>query len=64
MLESNIEMFECFNDLKLAEYWCVCVFLLVFFHVVVLFVLKMLVAVKRKYTHKTLREKCKALKDM
>ena len=32
-------------------------FCLVFLPVVVLFVLKMLVAGKRKYTHKTLREK-------
>ena len=63
MLESNVEMFECFNALKLAEYWCV-FFCLFFLHVVVLFVLKMLVAGKRKYTHKTLREKCQALKDL
>ena len=62
MLESNVEMFEYFNALKLAEYWCV-FFCLFFLHVVVLFVLKMLVAGKRKYTHKTLREKCQALKD-
>ena len=62
MLEFNVEMFECFNALKLAEY---CVFFCLFFlHIVVLFVLKMLVAGKRKYTHKTLREKCQALKDL
>ena len=63
MLESNVEIFECFNALKLAEYWCVffCSFFLL---VVVLFVLKMLVAGKRKYTHKTLREKSQALKDL
>ena len=61
MLESNVEMFECFNALKQAEYWCV-FFYLFFLHVVVLFVLKMLVAGKGKYTHKTLREKCQALK--
>ena len=29
-----------------------------------LFVLKILVAGKRKYTHKALREKCQALKDL
>ena len=52
-----------FNALKLAEYWCV-FFCLFFLHVVVLLVLKMLVAGKRKYTHKTLREKCRALKDL
>ena len=64
MLESNVEMFKCFNALKLAEYWYV-FFCLFFLHVVVLlFVLKMLVAGKRKYTHKTLREKCQALKDL
>ena len=63
MLESNVEMFECFNTLKLAEYWCV-FFCLFFLHVVVLFVLKMFVTGKRKYTHKTLREKCQSLKDM
>ena len=63
MLESNVKMFECFNALKLAEYKCV-FFCLFFLHVVVLFVLKMLVAGKRKYTHKTLREKCQALKDL
>ena len=63
MLESNVEMFECFNALKLAEYWCV-FFCLFFLHVVVLFVLEMLVAGKRKYTHKILREKCQALKDL
>ena len=49
--------------LKLAKYWCV-FFCLFFLHVVVLFVLKMLVAGKRKHTHKTLREKYQALKDM
>ena len=45
MLESNVEMFEYFNASKLAEYWCVflCLF---FFHLVVLFVLKMLVTGK------------------
>ena len=63
MFESNAEMFKCFNALKLAEYWYV-FFCLFFLHVVVLFVLKMLVAGKRKYTHKTLREKCQALKDL
>ena len=63
MLKSDGEMFECFNALKLGEYWRVffCLFVL---HVVVLFVLKMLVAGKRKYTHKTLREKCHAFKDL
>ena len=63
MLESNVEMFECFNALKLAKYWCV-FFCLFFLHVVVLFVRKMLVAGKRKYTHKTLCEKFQALKDL
>ena len=63
MFEWNVEMFECFNALKLAEYWCV-FFCLFFLHVVVLLVLKMLVAGKRKYTNKTLREKCQALKDL
>ena len=63
MVESNVEMFECFNALKLAEYWCV-FFCLFFLHVVVLFALKMLVAGKRKYTHKTLCEKCQTLKDL
>ena len=63
MLESSLEMFECFNALKLAEYWCV-FFYLFFLHVVVLFVLKMLVAGKQKYTYKTLREKCLGLKDL
>ena len=63
MLESNVEMFECFNALKLVEYWCV-FFCLVFLHVVVFFVLKMLVAGKRKYTQETLHEKCEALKDL
>ena len=63
MLESNVEMFECFSSLKLAEYWCV-FFCLLFLHVVVLFVLKILVTRKRKYTHKTFREKCQALKDL
>ena len=57
MLELNDEISECFNALKLAKYWCV-FFCLFFLHVAVLFVLKMLVAGKRKYTHKTLREKC------
>ena len=56
-------MFECFIALELAEYWCV-FFCLFFLHVVVLFVLKMLVARRRKYTHKKLREKCQALKDL
>ena len=56
-------MFESFNALKLAESWCV-FFFLFFHHVVVLFVLKMLVAGKRKYTHKTLCEKCQVLKDL
>ena len=63
MLESNVEMFECFNALKLAEYCCV-FFCLFFLHIVVLLVLKILVAGKRKYTHKTLCEKCQALKDL
>ena len=63
MLESNVEMFECFNVLKLAE--CLCVFFCLFFlHLVVLFVLKMLVAGKRKHTHKTLLEKFQALRDL
>ena len=61
MLELNVGMFECFNALKLAENWCV-FFCLIFLHVVVLFILKMLVGGKRKYTHKTLREKCQALR--
>ena len=56
-------MLKCFNALKLAEYWYM-FFCLVFLPVVVLFVLKMLVAGKRKYTHKTLREKFQALKDL
>ena len=42
----------------------VCCFAFFFLHVLVLFVLKMQVAGKRKYTHKTLREKCQALKDL
>ena len=63
MVESNVKMFKCFNALKLAEYWCV-FFCLFFLHVVVLFVLKMLVAGKRKYAHKTLGKKCQALKDL
>ena len=63
MFESNVEVFECFNALKLAEYWRV-FFCLFFLHVVVLFALKMLVAGKRKYPHKTLCEKCQALKDL
>ena len=63
MLELNVEMFECFKALKLTEYWCV-FFCLFFLHVVVLFILKMLVAGERKYTHKTFREKCQALKDL
>ena len=29
-----------------------------------MFVLKMLAAIKRKYTHKTLRENCQTLKDL
>ena len=41
-----------------------CVLCLFFLHVVVLFVLEMLLAGKRKYTHKTFREKCQALKDL
>ena len=63
MLESNVKMFECFNALKLAKYWCV-FFCLFFLHVVVVFVLTILVAAKQKYTHKTLREKCQPLKDL
>ena len=63
ILKSNVEMFQCFNALKLAVYWRV-FFCLFFLHVVVLFIPKMLVAGKRKYTHKTLREKCQALKDL
>ena len=63
MLESNVEMLECFNALKLVEYWSV-FFCLFFLRFVVLFVLKLLVKGKRKYTHKTLREKCKTLKDL
>ena len=63
MVGSNVEMFECFNALKLTEYWCV-FFCLFFLHVVVLFILKMLAVGKRKYTHKTLREICQALKNM
>ena len=35
-----------------------------FLHVVVLFVIKMLVTGKRKHIHKTLREKCQALKNL
>ena len=63
MLDSNVEMLEWFNVLKLAQFWCVfsCLF---FLHVMVSFVLKMLVAVKQKYTHKTLHEKCQVLKDL
>ena len=56
-------MSKCFNALKLAEYWCV-FFCLFFLYVEVLFVLTILVAGKRKYTHKTLREKYQALKDL
>ena len=63
MLESNVEMFECFNALKLAKYWCV-FFCLLFLHIAVLLVLKMLVAARQKYTHKIFREKCQALKDL
>ena len=63
MLESNGQTFECINALKLAEYWCV-FFCLFFLHVVVLFILEMLVAGKRKYTHKTVCKKCQALKDL
>ena len=63
MLESNVEMFECFNTLKLAKYWRV-FFWLFFLHILVLFLLKILVVEKRKYTHKTLREKCQALEDL
>ena len=57
MLQSNVEMFESFNALKLAGCWCV-FFSLFFVYVVILLVLEMLVAGKQKYTHKTLREKC------
>ena len=63
ILESNVEMLECFNALKLAAYWCV-FFCLFFLHVVVLFIPKMLVVCKRKYTHKTFCEKCQALQDL
>ena len=56
-------MLECFNALELTEYWCV-FFCLFFLHIVVLFVLKMLVAGKQNYTHKTRREKCQALEDL
>ena len=43
----------------------VCVLLLDFFSsIVVLFVLKILVTGERKYINKTLRVKCKALKDL
>ena len=63
MLESNVEMFEGSNGLKLTEYWCL-FFCLFFLHVVVLLALKMLVVRKRKYTHKTLWEKYQALKDL
>ena len=63
MLESNVEMFKCFNALKLAEYCCV-FFSLFFPDVVVLFILKIFAAGKRKYTHKTLCEKCQAFKDL
>ena len=56
-------MLECFNTLKLVEYWCV-FFCLFFLHVVVMFVLKMLVAGKQRCNCKTLREKCQALKDL
>ena len=56
-------MFECFNASKLAKYRCV-FFCLFFLHDVVLFVLKILVEGKRKYTHKTLRQKCQALKNL
>ena len=63
MLEPKVEMFECFNALKLAEYWCV-FFCLFFLYVIVLLVLKTLVVGKRKYTHKILCEKCQTLKDL
>ena len=63
ILESHFEMYECFNALKLAKYWCV-FFCLLFLHVVVLLLLNMLVAGKLKYTHKALREKCQALEDL
>ena len=63
MLESNVEMFKYFNALKMAEYCCV-FFSLFFPGVVVLFILKIFAAGKRKYTHKTLCEKCQAFKDL
>ena len=63
MLESHVEMYECFNALKLAKYWCV-FFCFLFLHVVVLLLLNMFVAGKLKYTHKLLREKCQALEDL
>ena len=63
MLEPKVEMFECFNALKLAEYWCV-FFCLFFLYVILLLVLKTLVVGKRKYTHKILCEKCQTLKDL
>ena len=63
ILESHFEMYECFNALKLAKYWCV-FFCLLFLHVVVLLLLNMLVAGKLKHTNKALREKCQALEDL
>ena len=52
---------ECWNVRMLFK--LVCVLLLVFFlHAEVLFVLKMLVAGKRKYNHRTLLEKRQATK--
>ena len=61
MPESNVEMFGCFNALKLAEYWCV-FFCLFYLHVVVLFVLKMLVAGKRNTPTKHFVKNAKHLK--
>ena len=55
-------MVELSNALMIWN-WCV-IFCLFFLHAVVLFVLKMLVAGKRKYTRKALREKYQALKDL
>ena len=68
----NIQIFECLN--RILKYsntlmlvnllnTVVCSFVCFFFHVVVLFILKMLAAGKRKSTHKSFRKKCQALKD-
>ena len=63
MLVSNIKM------IKWLMFWDwpnsgVDSFAYFYLHVVVLFVIKMLVTGKRKYIHKTLREKCQAFKNL